>query len=710
MINRESNGNACAAEGSRFAKTLQISDPENLTEELAARYQLLLDNSGFPVVYMDRDGQFLYVTNKSAANLGDAPEKVAGRTVYDYFPSKDADEYVRRLREVIDHDRELTFEDLVTLPDGSRWYWSILHPLKDSSGKILGVQIVSHDITARKAAEAALEERLRFEQLIADLASGFVSLSTTEVANAVNSALRSIGEFMNVDRTLLFRFSGDYQQLDCTHEWHRAELAPARPRLQGNQSSQYPWMFHKLLLGESIVIDDTAGLSGAAQAEGEMLLGHGVQSLISVPIRIRGKTVGAMCFDCLRERRQWSQLMVQRVTLMGQILFSELARVRIENELRESRRLVRAATDASPHVTYILDFAELTCLYISPQVEQELGYTPDEVYAMGAKLITENVHPDELVRLGELLERWVEVHDNQVLETNLRLRHKDGSWRWYACRDRVLTRALEGHVVQTIGTMRDVTEQKQAEEELQSHREKLLHVARLSTMGEMAAGIAHELGQPLYSILNFAKASHNVLEGYDDPRIIETTQWNEHVIKAAARAGDIIRRLRDFARRSAPHREDVDVRSVIDEAVELVSFESRRLSIQIEYDLANESLVVRADRVQLLQILVNLIQNGIEAMGGGGSERRWMMIRASSTDSQVELSVEDRGKGLPDSSTHIFDAFVTTKRDGMGMGLAICKTIAESHGGKLKCESNEYGGATFTVSLPIAQGVESNGS
>ncbi|HRX80083.1 MAG TPA: PAS domain-containing protein [Pirellulaceae bacterium] len=709
MINREAEGRAVPSEGNRFAKVLQITDAANIAEEIAARYRLLLDNSGFPVSYMDRDGQFLYLTNKGALNLGDSPEAVTGRTVYDYFPKEDADEYVRRFREVIDNDRELTFEDEVVLPDGPRWYWSILHPLKDSEGQILGVQVVSHDITARKAAEAALEERLRFEQLIADLAFSFVSLSTTEVANAVNVALRSIGEFMNVDRTLLFQFSDNYQRLDCTHEWHQADIQPAKPRLQGNQSSQYPWMFHKLLLGEAIVIENTALLSGIARVEGEILLSHGVQAMISVPIKIRGKTVGTMCFDCLRSRRTWSKLMVQRIALMGQILFSELERARIEKELKESRRLIRAATDASPHVTYVLDFSELSCLYISPQVEQELGYSPDQVYGMGAKLITDHVHPDELGRLGELLERWVDVRDDQVLETELRLRHANGAWRWYACRDRVLTRAPEGHVIQTIGTMSDVTEQKRAEEELQSHREKLIHVARLSTMGEMAAGIAHELGQPLYSILNFAKASHNVLEGYDDPRLIEATQWNEHVVRAAARAGEIIRRLRDFARHSTPKREAVDVRSIIDEAVEMVAFETRRLGVHIEREVADELLAVKADRVQLLQIFVNLIQNGIDAMTESTTDRRSITIRASADDGHVDVSVEDRGQGLPSLSMSIFDAFVTTKKDGMGMGLAICKTLAESHGGKLDCAPNEHGGATFRLTLPRVRGVDGDG-
>ncbi len=712
MMNREERDTGAMSwqgDAKRFAMALQITDPTHLAEELAARYRLLLDNSGFPVSYIDRDGQFLFVTSKGASNLGDLPENIAGRTVHDYFPPSDADDYVRRLREVIDNDRELTFEDKVVLPNGTRWYWSILHPLKTSGGQILGVQVASHDITARKTAEAALEERLQFEQLIARLAAGFVSISASDVTNAVSTALRSIGEFMDVDRSLLFQFSSDYQTLDCTHEWHQSGFEPARPRLQGVTDIDFPWLFRKFLLGELVAVASIADLPESARAERAALEEQGVRSLVAAPIRYAGRTLGVLCFDCLGSERKWSDLVAQRVTLLGQMIFSLLERERIERELQESRQLMQAATDASPHVTYILDFSELVCLYISPQVKPELGYSPDDIYEMGAKIITEHLHPDDISRLGEMLERWGNVRDDEVLETEMRLKHADGSWRWYASRDRVLKRALEGYVIQTIGTMRDVTEQKRAAEELQSHREKLIHVARLSTMGEMAAEIAHELGQPLYSILNFAKASHNVLENYDDPRIVEATQWNEHVVQAASRAGEIIRRLRDFARQSTPRREDVDVRAVIDEAVDLVAFEMRRLRIHTERDIPDEPLIVRADRVQLLQIFVNLIQNGIEAMGEIASEQRYLILRAASSNGHVEVSVEDRGKGLPEVSTSIFDAFVTTKINGMGMGLAICKTIAESHNGKLDCKSNEYGGATFRLVLPRVVGDDRDG-
>lgn len=703
---REMDAISLQGEAKRFAMALQITDPAHLAEELAARYRLLLDNSGFPVSYMDRDGQFLFVTSRGALNLGDLPERIAGRTVHDYFPPKDADEYVRRCREVIDNDRELAFEDKICLPSGTRWYWSILHPLKDRSGRILGVQIASHDITARKAAEAALEERLRFEQLIARLAAGFVSLSTSDVTSAVTTALRSMGEFMDVDRSLLLQFSGDYRTLACTHEWHQLGVAPARAGLQRVTDADFPWIFRKFLLGEVIAITSIADLPKSARAEREALVKHGVRSMVAAPIRHAGRTLGVLCFDCLGPEREWSELIAQRVTLLGQMIFSLIERERIERELQESRQLVHAATDASPHVTYILDFSELACLYISPQIKQELGYSPEDIYEMGAKIVTEHLHPDDFGKMGELLERWVHVRDDEVLETEMRLKHRNGSWRWYASRDRVLKRAPEGYVIQTIGTMRDVTEQKRAAEELQLHREKLIHVARLSTMGEMAAEIAHELGQPLYSILNFAKAAHNVLEHYDDPDLVEVTLWNDHVVLAASRAGDIIRRLRDFSRHSTPKREEVDVRSVIDEAVDLISFETRRLGVHTERDIASEPLVVRADRVQLLQIFVNLIQNGLEAMAESASERRFLTLRAAACNGHVAVSVEDRGKGLPELSTSIFDAFVTTKTNGMGMGLAICKTIAESHDGKLDCKTNEHGGATFRLVLPSYVGVE----
>lgn len=693
----------------RFAETWRLAETANLGDALAARYRLLLDNSGFPVSYMDRDGQFLFITNRGASNLGDTPENVAGRTVYDYFPPQDADEYVRRFREVIDNDRELTFEDEVVFADGKRWFWSILHPFKDSDGRILGVQVASHDVTARKASEAALEDRFRFEQLVANLATGFVSLSTADVSTTICGGLRSICEFVDVDRSSLLQFSDDYQRLECMHESCRLGSEPEKHRLQQLTNAQFPQNFQMLLRGDTVVLSDASDLATSARTEWETLSDGGSRSLIVVPIRQAGRTLGALCLDRLELELKWTEVLGQRVAMLGQMLFSFLESKRVENELHESRQLVHAATDASPHVTYVFDLTELSILYISPQVEQELGYTPDEVYEMGAKIFTEHLHPEDTARLGELFARWLQVESDEVLETEVRLKRADGVWRWYASRDRILKRAAEGYVLQIIGSMRDVTNQKLAEEELQFHREKLIHVSRLSIMGEMAAGIAHELGQPLYSVLNYSKASQNALNGYNDPRIMEAKQWNEQVVQAAARAGEIIRRLRDFARRSVPKRESLDMRAVIEEAVSLVAFESRRLEIRIERDVTRDPLFVRSDRVQLLQVLVNLIQNGNEAMSETPSDQRILKIRATRSDGFVEVSVNDRGRGLPTLSASIFDAFMTTKEEGMGLGLAICKTLVESHGGKIEAQTNEHGGASFRFVLPSSVGIESDG-
>jgi PAS domain S-box-containing protein len=547
------------------------------------------------------------------------------------------------------------------------------------------------------------DARPHFEQLLADLASRFVSLPTEAIADTVDESLRSIGEFMDADRMRLFRFSRDHQRLDCTHEWKRQDLVLTIRSPQDNTSDRFPWLFQQLLTDEAVAIIDPNDLPSDAHVERDSLLANGVRSMLSVPIRISGEDIGAICFDCMRAHRQWSELTIQRITLIGQIIFSELQRARVEAELHASRRLVQAAHDTSPHVTYIFDLVRFQCVYVSPQVEQELGFTPDELYDMGPNILTDRTHPDDIARLPELLKRWVHIRDDEFLETELQLQHANGEWRTYATRERVLNRSQAGHVIEAIGTLRDVTEQKRAEEELQSHRAKLIHVARLSTMGEMVAGIAHELGQPLYSILNFVKASQNVVKTIDDPRLEEVCQWHDQVVKSAMRAGDIIRRLRDFARRSAPKREDVDIRFVIGEAVDLVAFETRQMSIDVQQELGSDPLMIRADRVQVLQVLVNLIQNAIEAMADNASDQRLLTIIATRNERSIEVSVIDCGRGLPNDSTPIFDAFVTTKEDGMGMGLAICKTIVESHSGNLMAESNQGGGAAFRLDFPIAK-------
>ncbi len=257
---------------------------------------------------------------------------------------------------------------------------------------------------------------------------------------------------------------------------------------------------------------------------------------------------------------------------------------------------------------------------------------------------------------------------------------------------------------------RCAAERKRAEEDLKRMEAQLAHVARLSLMGEMAAGIAHEVNQPLVTILNYAKACRNILVGETSSRIEDLRKWNDEIATSAAHAGEIVKRLKGFARKTEVERIAVNINHIVQEAVQLVAFETRRGMVDIRLELCEAPPAIEADRVQILQVLVNLMYNALEAMEQHIETGRRLTIRTKSAGKLLEVSVADNGPGFSHSaSLNIFDPFVTTKPQGLGMGLAISRTIIEAHGGKLWAESNSHGGATLRFTLPIREGDESDG-
>jgi two-component system sensor kinase FixL len=249
----------------------------------------------------------------------------------------------------------------------------------------------------------------------------------------------------------------------------------------------------------------------------------------------------------------------------------------------------------------------------------------------------------------------------------------------------------------------DITERKCTEERLRERESQLAHVSRLSTMGEMVAGIAHELNQPLYSIVNYSKATGNVIKSPTAESLAQIEAWNEQIGKAATRAGQIIRRLRGFVQRESTYLV-TDLHETIRDALELVRHESERAGITLRVNRTPHDAEVRVDRVQIQQVLVNLLVNAIEAIAQHDGQIREIVVTTSRCDDGLQVAVADTGHGITrQEDRKMFAAFETTKKGGMGMGLAISSTIIETFGGRLWSGSNDRGGATFYFTLPTAE-------
>ena len=264
-------------------------------------------------------------------------------------------------------------------------------------------------------------------------------------------------------------------------------------------------------------------------------------------------------------------------------------------------------------------------------------------------------------------------------------------------------RDARGNIYALLGITRDITEHKQAEEQARRHHTELARVARLSTMGEMATGIAHELNQPLSAIANFSRGCiRRLRSGGMSPQ--ELIVPLEEVCEQAERAGDILRHVRDFVRKREPRLKSLDVNQIVRAVVKFTEHEARHQCTHVRLNLDPLLPKVAADAIMIEQVIVNLVRNAIEAMTEVVPSRREIVIQTRLFESDsVEVEVADTGPGIEGGLIdQVFDQFFTTKPEGVGMGLAISRSIIESHGGKIRAESSRDGGAILRFTLKIS--------
>jgi PAS domain S-box-containing protein len=309
-------------------------------------------------------------------------------------------------------------------------------------------------------------------------------------------------------------------------------------------------------------------------------------------------------------------------------------------------------------------------------------------------LVRERTHPDDAERVRELIEGV--SRGGTDWDTEHRLLMPDGAVKHI----RAVAHAVPNSSGRPgfVGAVIDLTERKRAEEALREAQATLADVTRVTNLGEMAASIAHEINQPLAAAITDSNTCLRWL-ARDPPDVAEARAAASRCLKDTTRAADIIKRVRALFKRGAPQREPVDVNEIIREMIVLVRNEADRSSVFIRWDLAADLPKALADRVQLQQVLMNLMVNGLEAMKGTKKPGELMLKSRRVESDHLEVSVSDTGVGLRPGDK-IFEAFFTTKAEGAGMGLAISRSIVESHGGRLWAAANAERGATFSFTLP----------
>jgi PAS domain S-box-containing protein len=377
-------------------------------------------------------------------------------------------------------------------------------------------------------------------------------------------------------------------------------------------------------------------------------------------------------------------------------------RKRAETALRQTEAYLEEAQRLSHTGSWAWNVARRENIHWSQEQYRLFGLDPKSD-SPSFEAAFQRIHPEDQATFNKVLERA--IREKSDFEVEFRIVLPDGSTRYIRSVGHPVFSA-SGELVEFVGTGMDITERRQAEKERERLRQvqaDLAHINRATTMGELTASLAHEINQPITAAATDARTCLRWL-AREQPDIGEARESAARMVNAVTRAADIVSRLRQLFKKGAPQTDLVDVTEVIQEMVVLLRSEASRHSVSILTELSEDLPRVVADRVQLQQVLMNLMLNGIEAMQDTKSEHQLTIRALMAERGQLLISVTDTGVGVSsEQADQIFNAFFSTKAQGTGMGLSISRSIVESHGGRLWAISNSGRGATFSFTLPSAE-------
>ena len=369
----------------------------------------------------------------------------------------------------------------------------------------------------------------------------------------------------------------------------------------------------------------------------------------------------------------------------------------VEEALRTRESHLRSILDTVPDAMIVIDGYGII-QFFSTAAERLFGYAEEE--AIG-KNVSELMPEPDRTRHDGYIARYRSTGERHIIGIGRIVTGKRRDGTTFPMHLSIGEMQSGGDPYFT-GFVRDLTEHQQTQARLLELQSELVHVSRLSAMGEMASALAHELNQPLAAISNYMKGSRRLLAGSTDPNKPKIEDAMERAAEQALRAGQIIRRLRDFVSRGESEKRVESLSKLIEEAGALGLAGAREQNVRLRFNLDSQADLVLVDRVQIQQVLVNLFRNALEAMAES-PRRELIATNSKAADDMIEIEVSDTGSGFQDDvKPNLFQTFFTTKETGMGVGLSISRSIIEAHGGRMWAESNAAGGATFRFTLPAA--------
>jgi PAS domain S-box-containing protein len=584
------------------------------------------------------------VNDQTVALFGRGNREGLLTSVGAFWPEESLDDYVEAVLATIEGNDKFSIETRVRRLDGTIFEarFTLRYVTEDKTRGLVGVI----DITERKRAEEALRESERNARLIVDSIPGLVGMMTPT------------GEIEAVNRQILEYYGKTLEELKRCWETcvHPEDLPRVSEVLRQSIAS-----------GEPIDVEFRArrfdGIYRWLQNRGD-------------PLRdANGRIV------------RWYNLVID---------IDE--RKRAEEALQQSEQRLRSAIDGIPGLVGVLA-ANGAVEAVNRQILEYTGQSLEDLKNWGTN---GTVHPEDLPHVAEVFGKSIASGIPYQIEQ--RLRRHDGEYRWFDNRG-IPVRDDSGRIARWYVLLTDIEDRTQAQARLQQMQSDFAHVNRVNTMGELAASLSHEILHPIATARNNARAGMRFLE-MNPPNLDEAKEALSCVVRDSDRAKDIVGRVRDHIKKAPPRSEPFDLNEAVREALVMVRSVIARNRITVNTHLMGALVPVQGDRVQLQQVVVNLILNAVESMGSNEKGARELSVRVEQdqADGGVLVQVRDSGPGIdPKRVEQVFEPFYTTKTSGVGMGLSICRTIINGHGGRLWAEANEPRGAIFQFTLPPAQ-------
>lgn len=534
-------------------------------------------------------------------------------------------------------------------------------------------------------------EARAFATLISSLSARLAGVAGDAVDREIEGCLRDLLAFFRVDQCGVIEVQADIRQARLRYVAHVPDFVPAATTLE--YGSAFPWTHERAVMrGESFVQRSIDDLPLDARVDRASCLAMGLHCLVTVPVGVGGRITHVLCLTSRRTIADWPAAVLSMLETIAQTFLAVLTRHNAELALQDTLRHLTEAQRIADVGTYVCDWRDDTLT--GSDVATRVFGAP---LAGAARDVLARVHAQDRSKVRAALAESL-ARPGTALDLEYRIVRDDGSIRTIrSSLQGTLTAA--GTPLRTLVTMQDVSDLRAAEHETRQLRAQLRHADRAAHLGALTASLSHELNQPLTGILANAQAG---LQRLDDGTLsgAEARQILEAIVRDDKRAAGVIAHVRALLRREEVPRTRFDLAEALGEVLALFRSEFDAREVAIDARLERTSTVF-GDRAQVQQIFVNLIANAIAALEHAPASRRRVDLVLSRRRAHAIVTVRDTGCGIAtDRLPRVFEPFYTTRQDGLGMGLAIARSIVEAHGGTLRASNHEQGGATFTVRLP----------